>query len=74
MCRFYHRHCIRRKAITKYKTPPPDKQEKYNQIRKDALEALKEAWAANEKVIYLDEVVFTKHTIPKLDYQVKYKN
>ena len=39
-----------------------------------AWNALKEAFKVKERVIYIDEVVFTKTTIPRLDYALKYSN
>ena len=74
LCEFYKRHSIRRKVITKYKSPPADSKQRYDQIHRVALAALQSAWSAKEKVVYVDEVVFTKHTMPRLDYQIKHVN
>ena len=74
LCRFYKQHSIKRKKITRYKTATPDKRLEYQQWKLESWIALKNAFDAKEKVIYVDEVVFTKATIPTLDYARRYSN
>ena len=74
LCRFYKRNQIKRKAVTRYKTATPEKQAEYEAWQRESYSKLQQAWNNNERVLYLDECVFTKATIPKLDYAHKHTN
>ena len=54
--------------------PPPDKAEEYREWQIDAWTLLSAAFQAKERVIYIDECVFTKESIQKLEYANKYRN
>ena len=70
--RFYKKNNIKRKAVTRYKTASPDRQAEYEVWQRNTYQLLQNAWNARERVLYADECVFTKATIPKLDYAHKY--
>ena len=74
LCLFYKKHSIRRKRVTRFKSAPPNKQAEYDVWQMESWNALQTAFRAKERVVYVDEVVFTKATIPRLDYALKYSN
>ena len=74
LCLFYKKHSIRRKKVTRFKSAAPSKQAEYDVWQMESWNALQAAFRAKERVIYIDEVVFTKTTIPRLDYAPKYSN
>lgn len=74
LCRFYRRNKIKRKAVIRFKTATPDKQAEYEAKQRKAYQALQQAWNNKERILYADECVFTKATVPKLDYAHKYTN
>ena len=74
LCRFYKRNKIKRKAVTRYKTATPDKQAEYEERQREACQALQIALNARERIMYADECVFTKATVPKLDYAARHMN
>jgi len=72
LCRFYKRNKICRKAVTRYKAASPEKLVEYEAWQRDTLVALQNVWNAGERILYADECVFTKATMPRLDYAARY--
>ena len=72
LAQFYKQHSITRKAIRKTKGTRPSQMHELPEMLKNAWEPLIEALAHGEKVIYVDEVAFTKQTWKTLEYFPKY--
>ena len=74
LCRFYKRQGIKRKKVTRFKSATPEKKAEYRQWQIESWTVLSKAFDAKERVVYVDECVFTKASIPTLDYAAKYSN
>ena len=74
LCRFYKRNKIKRKAITRFKAASANKQADNAAWQSDTYTALQNVWKSGERLLYCDECVFTKTTIPRLDYAARYQN
>ena len=74
LCRFYRRNKITRKAVTRYKSATADRLAEYAVWQRETVAALQAVWQAGERILYCDECVFTKATIPHLDYAARYQN
>ena len=72
--RLYAKHHIRRKVVRMVKVAPPDKSKDYERLREMACTKLQAAVDNGIRVIYVDEVAFTKKTIQTRDYSNKYEN
>ena len=72
--RLYAKYQIRRKVVRMVKVPPPGKAHDYERLREMASMKLQAAVDKGVKVIYVDEVAFTKKTIQTRDYSNKYEN
>ena len=72
--RLYAKHKIRKKVVRMVKVPPVDKTDEYEKLRITARNRLQVAVDRKARIIFVDEVAFTKKTIQKRDYSNKYDN
>ena len=70
----YSKHRIHRKMVRMIKIQEDSKMEEYEVLRSIAREQLQEKFNRKIKVIFCDEVVFTKKTCQLREYSNKYKN
>ena len=74
LCRMYRQHHISRKVVKRYKGVSVNKWEQYLEWQEESWNALKLARKNNQRILFVDELVFTKQTIPRLDYASKGNN
>ena len=74
LCRLYKAYSIRRKVITKPKVIPYGKKVFSNKQVLFCKRRLAELTAAGVPVIFADEGMITKHTVPTHEYAPKYCN
>ena len=72
--RLYKQHAIKRKVVRKCKVIPPHKAEKGERERRAILKKLEDGKKKNHKLIWLDEVNFTKLAMPKLEWAARSMN
>ena len=66
--RLYLRHRIRRKKVRQEKYLPEHVKLQYNFKRRECIANLETARFENRKMIYLDEVNFTKRSVQSIDW------
>ena len=72
--RLYLQNKVKRKKVRQEKYLPESFKPKYFDKRKKMLEALAKAETEQRKLIFLDEINFTKLSIPGKDWSVKRDN
>ena len=70
----YLRHGIKRKKVASVKVYPQRHLASYHKWRQIILQKLKEVGDYGLKIIYLDEVNFTKRSLQTLEWSGKYSN
>jgi transposase len=70
----YHRQGIRFKVVKSVKEAPPHRAVLIPAQCRAALAELRRAQAEDRKIIWIDEVMFTKHTNMKSDWNARYRN
>lgn len=68
LCRLYRQHRITRKVITHWKGCSESKIDEYLEWQDDSWNAIAQAHKLNQRIVYIDEVVFTKATVPRCEY------
>ena len=71
LCRLYKKHQIKRKVVARFKGCNDDRIQEYLEWQEESWQELQEAWRLKQRVVYIDECVFTKSTIPRLEYAAK---
>jgi len=74
LCRLYREQHITRKVVKRYKGASESKWEQYLIWQEESWNALKLARNRNQRILFVDELVFTKSTIPRVDYASKGNN
>ena len=69
--RFYKQHEIRFKLVKKVKNVPLGKIEENIEITDTVRRKIREALEKNIKIVFADETVFTKNTLPKRAFASK---
>ena len=68
LCRLYQKHGIKRKVIRKKKVLPFGGEEEHEKQLKEARDGLQEHFKLGSKIVYLDEVFFTRTVNQTRDY------
>ena len=72
--RLYKKHGIKRKAVRKAKTLPDGGEKRWEEQKQRAREGLRQAIKNKAKLIFLDEIVFSKTTLQTQDYSPSYNS
>ena len=72
--RLYSTHRIKRKIVRQEKVKPSHVMQNFDYKRRELIKLIDQAKREGRKLMFLDEINFTKRSFMSLDYSVKGKN
>ena len=72
--RIYRKYGIKKRSIRFTKTINKHKADEYLQLKEEMIQKLYQAKNNKSKIVYIDETMFTRATVPQKEYTLQGKN